>query len=146
MSKPTQPKKKSLLITAKQTKAEVQLGGKLLQAEKALRDGAWEEAKRLYQEVLETDEHHQPAQRGLQLALNMEQAEKKVVDLISKGDISFEAEEYRQAADRYTDAWNAAGQSGVVRYIGELEQKRSLALDLAKVRKILEYVVSCYGD
>lgn len=116
---------------AERNLSDEQIRERLMQAEKALQDADWEQARNLYQAVLDMDEKHQHAQQGLQTAQKMELAEKKVADLVALGDRAFDADEYRKAADRYTDAWNTAGQSGIIRHIAELEQKRSLALDLA---------------
>ena len=114
----------------------------LWEAEKALQDGAWEEARRLYRQALDLEPHHAQAQRGLARLESLEETDREVRERIEEGDERFRMGAYKEAFDAYTQALNQAGHAGILKYHAELERKRNRARDLAawqeRVREALQ--------
>ncbi|HDQ71538.1 MAG TPA: hypothetical protein ENN19_05505 [Chloroflexi bacterium] len=110
----------------------------LFQADKALQEGRWDDARQLYRRAVEVQPDHPEASRGLVQIDRLEQTDGAVRELIQEADNYLEAENYQDAYKTYTDALNQAGQAGILKYHTQLEQKRNQARDLVNYQQRVE--------
>lgn len=110
----------------------------LFQADKALQEGRWDDARQHYRRAADLQPNHPEASRRLGKIDRLEQTDGDIQTWIQEANDCLEAKEYRAAYELYTNALNQAGQAGILKYHTQLEQKRNQARDLDNYQKRIE--------
>lgn len=110
--------------------SEKDLARMLIEAEKALQEGRWDEAEQMYRRILAESPGHPEAERNLGRLDTLKRTNEEILKLIQEGEGLLQSGAYPQAYDIFTQALNLGGHAGVLRYHAALEQKRNAARDL----------------
>ncbi len=103
---------------------------KVARAEQALNANSWDEAERLYNEVLQEQRDNYKAAHGLNKIRQLREIDSQIQEKIQQGDEALKDGKFREAFNAYTSALDLGGQNGILKYHRLLEEKRNQARDL----------------